>query len=119
MLIASEPFNLMRAAQMACARVEMKYGRSVFETGQWWWEIEERARPEYEWMVEEITLRTTGERCCERPFPTDATTLLGIAVRFVPTAKILERKSDERPSLGRLSLHTDRTDLPCDSRLYR
>lgn len=116
MLIASEPFGLMRAAQMALARVEMKYGRSVFETGKWWWEIEERARPEYEWMVDEVTLRMTGQ---PRPYPTDATTLLGVAVRFVSTEKIMERKEDARPSLGRLSLHTDRNDLAADSRLYR
>lgn len=119
MMIASEPFGLMRAAQMAVARVEMKYGRDVFGTGSWWWELEERARPEYEWMADEARFRTTGDT---NPH-SDATwtNLLGIQVRFVSTEKMAatRREAHAIGGLGRICLHTDRTDLPGDSRLYR
>lgn len=120
MLIASEPFGLMRAARVALVRVEMKYGPDVCETGNWWWELEERARPEYEWLADEARFMTAGGEATE-PARATWTTLLGIPVRFVSTEKMVatRREAEAQGGLGRICLHTDRTDLPRDSKLYR
>lgn len=68
MLIASEPFGFLRAAQTAVARVQMKYGTDVLETGKWWWELDELSRPLYEWIEERWrTLLTAGPNGDSRP----------------------------------------------------
>lgn len=112
MLIASEPFGFLRAAQVAVARVQMKYGRDVLEKGRWWWELDERARPLYEWTEERIRATLTAGPVDGASYafgPPHEKRLFGIEVRFVPTG--------EQP--GRITLHSDRADLVADGGLYR
>lgn len=115
MLIASEPFGLMRAAQMVLARVELKYGRGVFNTGQWWWEVEDRSRPIFEWTAKTVR-DVTG---ATEPSPDDLPRFCGIEVRFLPAAEIIANRKGLTSPLGRITLNTDRTDLDPDTKLYR
>ena len=116
MLIASEPYGFLRAAHVAMARVQMKYGTKVLETGKWWWELDERARPHYNWTEERIRATLTAGPPDGATYATNGERLFGIEIRFVPPGAPIP---GDLSHLGRITLHTDRTDLAGDSGLYR